>query len=120
MAMKRLILEMGTGNSLPRRDYTAAAIRAVQDALRHSTLSLFRSLDIDSKNMQVQVTVAVARPDAVDTDRVAATLPRGVATVRAVQGGLDVDAPDIGEVHVVATAAVEAFLDIDPAAWKPA
>ena len=44
--MKRLILEMGTGNDLYGEDYTKAANRAVQDALHHSSLVLFRSLDL--------------------------------------------------------------------------
>ena len=38
--MKRLILEMGTGNDLYGEDYTKAANRAVQDALHHSSLVL--------------------------------------------------------------------------------
>ena len=33
MPLKRIILEMGTGNDLYGEDYTKAAIRAVQDAL---------------------------------------------------------------------------------------
>ena len=44
--MKRLILEMGTGNDLYGENYTKAANRAVQDALHHSSLVLFRSLDL--------------------------------------------------------------------------
>ena len=42
--MKRIILEMGTGNDLYGEDYTKAACRAVDDALHHSSLILFRSL----------------------------------------------------------------------------
>ena len=33
MALKRIILEMGSGNDLHGGDYTKAALRAVQDAL---------------------------------------------------------------------------------------
>ncbi|MAB02879.1 MAG: hypothetical protein CML34_08825, partial [Rhodobacteraceae bacterium] len=50
--MKRLILEMGMGNDLYGEDYTKAACRAVQDALHHSSLSLFSSLDIDHSEMR--------------------------------------------------------------------
>ena len=39
--MKRIILEMGTGNDLHGQDYTKAAKRAVQDAMHHSSLGLF-------------------------------------------------------------------------------
>lgn len=116
--MKRLILEMGAGNDLYGMDYTKAAKRAVEDAFRHSTLSVFQSLDLDSAKMQVRVTVGVAEPDKVDCGAVAATLPRGVATVTAVKGGQNVQDPNNDTAHVIATAAVEAFYPINPSDWK--
>ncbi len=115
--MKRLILEMGTGNDLYGQDYTKAAIRAVQDALHHSSLTLFRSLDLDHKNMQVNVTIAVQHPDAVDIDVVAAELPRGTAHVTAVFGGLDVHDPVANTTSVIANAAIEACYDIPDGAY---
>ena len=42
---KRIILEMGSGNDLHGGDYTKAALRAVQDALHHSSLSFIRTAD---------------------------------------------------------------------------
>lgn len=111
--MRRFIIEMGMGNSLHRGDYTGAAGRAIEAALRRSTLPMFDGLGISSDAMEVRVTVAVADPAQVDCDALAARLPRGRASVRAVQGGLDVVNPDSGEVSIVATAAVEAFLDED-------
>jgi uncharacterized protein (TIGR02058 family) len=116
--MKRLILEMGMGNDLYGMDYTKAAKRAVEDAFRHSTLSVFQSLNLDASKMQVRVTVGVADPDQVDCDAVAATLPRGVATVTAVKGGQNVEDPKNGTHHVIATAAVEALYPIDEMDWK--
>ena len=110
MGEKRIILEMGTGNDLYGQDYTKAARRAVQDALHHSSITLFSRLGVDHTEMQVQVTIAVQNPEAVDCDLVAADLPRGRAVVRAVKGGLDVEDPETGGRHVVATAAIEAFL----------
>jgi uncharacterized protein (TIGR02058 family) len=118
MAEKRIILEMGTGNDLYGGDYTKAACRAVHDALHHSSLVLFRSLGYDHAAMRVQVTIGVQAPEKVDLGRVAAELPRGRAEVTAVLGGLDVDDPEQGTTHVIATAAVEAFLPIDAAAWR--
>ncbi|GAA6160476.1 Lin0512 family protein [Ruegeria sp. HU-ET01832] len=113
MGEKRIILEMGTGNDLYGQDYTKAARRAVQDALHHSSITLFSKLGVDHTAMRVQVTLGVQQPSAVDCDQVAADLPRGRAQVRAVQGGIDVVDPDGGR-HVVATAAIEAFLpDMD-------
>jgi uncharacterized protein (TIGR02058 family) len=118
--MKRIILEMGTGNDLYGEDYTKAACRAVDDALHHSSLILFRSLGFDHADMDVRVTIAVQDPEKVDQAIVAAKLPRGNATVKVVKGGLDV----VDNVHntksVIATAAVEAYLDIDPKDWVSA
>ena len=115
--MKRIILEMGTGNDLYGEDYTKAACRAVDDALHHSSLILFRSLGFDHADMDVRVTIAVQDPEKVDQAIVAAKLPRGNATVKVVKGGLDV----VDNVHntksLIATAAVEAYLDIDPKDW---
>mgnify|MGYP000589395155 FL=1 len=110
MSEKRIILEMGTGNDLYGRDYTKAARRAVQDALHHSSITLFSKLGLDHRDMRVQVTIGVQKPEEVDCDAVQAELPRGRAEVRAVKGGLDVQDTDAGSCHVVATAAVEAFL----------
>ena len=59
--MHRLIIEMGMGNDLYGMDYTKAAKRAVEDAFRHSTLSIFKSLNLDSNKMQVKVTVVCSR-----------------------------------------------------------
>ena len=116
--MKRLILEMGTGNDLYGEDYTKAACRAVQDAIHHSSLILFRSLDLDHKDMLVNVTIAVQNPDAVDTSIVAAELPRGSAHVTVVHGGLNVHDPEAETTSVIANAAIEACYDIPDGAWK--
>ena len=110
MTEKRIILEMGTGNDLYGQDYTKAARRAVQDALHHSSITLFSKLDIDHSEMRVCVTIGVQQPEDVDCDLVASDLPRGRAEVRAVKGGLDVEDTEAGTRHVVATAAIEAFL----------
>ena len=68
--------------------------------------------------MQVRVTIGVAEPELVDCDAVAATLPRGVASVSAVKGGQNVEDPKNGTYHVIATAAVEALYPIDSNDWK--
>ncbi|MBT5111281.1 MAG: hypothetical protein HOM25_21560, partial [Rhodospirillaceae bacterium] len=53
MTAKRVILEMGTGNDLHGGDYTKAAVRAVQDALHHSSLTMIRTLGVDKSDVQV-------------------------------------------------------------------
>ena len=73
MTAKRVILEMGTGNDLHGGDYTKAAVRAVQDAIHHSSLTLIRTLGLDSRAMQVEVTIGVQQPDKVDAEMVKAS-----------------------------------------------
>jgi uncharacterized protein (TIGR02058 family) len=112
MALKRVILEMGHGNDLHGGDYTKAALRAVQDAIHHSSLSMIRSLKVDSKTMVVDVTIGVQRPEKVDTEKVRASLPHGKASVKVVKGGLDVPDEAAGDVAIIASAAVVVRLDL--------
>ena len=78
----RLILEMGSGNDLHGADYTKAALRAVQDALHHSSLSFIRSMKIDRSQIDVEVTIGVQKPAEVDVARVKASLPASSRTSR--------------------------------------
>lgn len=110
--MKRLILEMGTGNDLYGQNYTKAAVRAVHDAMHHSLLTLFRHIDAKPDDMVVDVTIGVQKPDLVDTALVKAQLPYGTVSVKCVHGGLDITDPEDGTVSVVATAGIEAYLDM--------
>ena len=55
MPTKRILLEIGTGNDLHGGDYTKAAVRAVEDALHHSSLVLLRTLNIDPSTMRVDL-----------------------------------------------------------------
>jgi uncharacterized protein (TIGR02058 family) len=112
---KRVILEMGTGNDLHGGDYTKAAVRAVQDAIHHSSLNLIRTFGLDSRKMQVEVTIGVQKPERVDAAAVKATLPHGEVTVRVVKGGLDVPDDTSGDVAVIASAAVAVRMDLPQA-----
>ena len=88
MPLKRLIAEFGTGNDLYGEDFTKAAVRAVQDALHHSSLTLFRSLGIDHDSMVVQVYIGIEKPDEVDIEVVAQQIPFGSVSVITTHGGL--------------------------------
>lgn len=109
MSVQRLIIEMAQGVDLHGRDDTKAARRAVEQAMQGASLPLFGSLGLDREAMRVVVHIAVPRPDAVDTDLIAGLLPYGVIEVVVEAGGLDVPVGD--EVHVMAVAALEVFLD---------
>ena len=111
--MQRFIIEMGMGNDLYGRDYTKAAARAIEDAIRHSSIPMFEALGIDHAAREVRVTVGVQAPEEVDCDALRDGLPRGKVSVRAVHGGLNVTTPDSGSITVIASAAVEAFLPAD-------
>ncbi|MGI9484863.1 MAG: Lin0512 family protein [Geminicoccaceae bacterium] len=104
--LKRIILEMGTGNDLHGGDYTKAAKRAVQDALHHSSLVLFRTLEIDPDGMEIELTLAAHEPDEIDVEAVAKTLPYGKVTTNAVKGGLNVPDDATGAISVVVNAGI--------------
>ena len=114
--MKRVILELGAGNDLHGGDYTKAAVRAVQDALHHSSLSLIGTLGLDSRAMQVEVTIGVQRPERVDGAAVQASLPHGIVTVNVVTGGLDVPDESGADIAVIASAAIAVRLELPQAA----
>jgi uncharacterized protein (TIGR02058 family) len=112
MPKTRIILELGSGNDLHGSDYTKAALRAVQDALHHSSLAFIRSLRVDKKKIDVEVTIGVQRPEKVDVEKVKASLPVGNVTVRAVKGGLDVADPDNNDPAVIASAAIAVRIEV--------
>ena len=106
MPKTRVILEMGSGNDLHGSDYTKAALRAVQDALHHSSLSFVRTLKVDKTKLDVEVTIGVQRPERVDLEAIKKSLPLGNVTVKAVKGGLDVADPEANDRAVIASAAI--------------
>jgi uncharacterized protein (TIGR02058 family) len=112
MPKTRVILELGSGNDLHGSDYTKAALRAVQDALHHSSLSFVRSLKIDKTKLDVEVTIGVQRPEQVDLEKVKNSLPVGNITVKAVKGGLDVDDCENKDNAVIASAAIAVRIEM--------
>lgn len=111
MTKRRIIVEMGAGNDLHGGDYTKAAVRACDDALHHSSMSFIRALNIDKSKLIVEVTVGVQKPEEVDTEAVRARFPVGQVTVVAEKGGLDVYDDSVGDVAVIASAAVIVSLE---------
>ena len=109
---KRVILEMGADNDLHGGNYTKAAIRAVEDAIHHSSLTMIRTLQVKPEAIQVHVTIGVQHPERVDAAAVKATLPVGQVFVKVIPGGLDVLDEEADDLAVIASAAVEVRLDL--------
>lgn len=112
MAPRRLILEFGMGTSLRRQDYTAAAKRAVEDALWRNSIALAEHFGRDRDEMILDVEIGVQSPDAVDTEAVKAVFPYGRVSVRAVPGGLDLPRPEGGAPTIMANAVIAVSLDL--------
>ena len=112
MTAKRIILEMGTGNDLHGGDYTKAAVRAVNDALHHSSLSFVRALGLKADDLLVEVTIGVQKPEQVDAEAVKAALPHGRVSVNVVKGGLDVPDDERDDTAVIASAAVAVRVEL--------
>lgn len=112
MTLRRVILELGAGNDLHGGDYTKAAIRAVEDAIHHSSLTMARTLGVDRETVRVDVTIGVQHPERVDAEAVKAALPMGQVTVTVVEGGLDVPDEETDDLAVIASAAVAVRLDL--------
>jgi uncharacterized protein (TIGR02058 family) len=119
MGGKRFIVEIGTGVDLHGEDVTKAACRAVKDAVSRSCLcGIVEILGIEDLGaIDVEIVVAVPRPEDVDVDRVRAEVPIGRKTVRAVEGGMTAKglcvarfAADCDRI-VVANAAVTVFVE---------
>lgn len=91
--MRRYIIEFGMGTDFHGQDAGKAAVKAVQDAVSRSCLcglSEVLGLDDFDKSVKIQVTVAVSRPDEVNSQEIAKCLPIGEVEVKALKGGLQV------------------------------
>lgn len=113
MALKPMVMEFGTGADIRGQDYTKAAVRALENALRHNSISIADALGMERTDMQIKILIGVAKPQEVDAAAVAAVLPYGQAEVTVVEGGLDTPL-ESGEGSVVmANAGLTVYLDVD-------
>ena len=114
MALQPAILELGTGIDLHGQNYTEAARRAVWNAVHQSSLMFLGLFGPDtSKNMIVEVTIAIPQPDKVDEQVVLGVLPHGKGVLKVVQGGMEIEGREgSGDKTIVANAAVIAKVDV--------
>jgi len=119
MAEEQLILEIGMGADVHGGDMTKAALRAVSDAIRHSSLSVFTTWKVPNR-MRIEVTIACPDPDVVDKAAVAAALPYGTVEVTCQQGGLtDMGMGGSADTTLI-VAGVRAMLDTEGHPFRPA
>ncbi len=118
MALQKIITELGAGADLHGKDMTKAAKRAVEDAMRHSSLSLFHGLKLDARTMKVEVKIGAPVPESVDKDAVAAMLPYGEVTVTVEKGGVTAEGMGGPGDTVIVSAAVSALVEIPDGAFK--
>ncbi len=111
MAKTQFAVQMGMGTDLRGADYTKAACRAVHDALHRHFLNVGRAFGLSYDAMLVDIRVGVAKPDAVDLDKVAAEAPVGKVSVEAVEGGLDNEM--LGNTVIIANAIVTVSFDVE-------
>ena len=106
MAKKRYITEMGMGVDVHGSNQTSAAERAVFDAIHHSSLNFFRTLDKSPNDMVIDVLIGVPEPDQVDKTVVEKALPYGTVTVTTQTGGLTIPSEDGKDAIVIANAGI--------------
>lgn len=112
MPLERLVTEMGMGVDVHGRDYTQAARRAVSDAIRHSSLHLFKAVGRSRDDMRITVVIGAPEPDQVDSEAVAKELPYGEVVVSVEKGGLEVPSPDGSDAIVIVNAAILVHFDL--------
>lgn len=118
MERKRFVVELGTGVDLHGEDMTEAASRAVRDAVSRSCLcGLLEVVGLqDPQDMEVEILVAVPRPEEVDLAKVEAAVPFGLRRAVAVAGGMTAPGLCLPQVApgcdriVVANAAVTVYV----------
>lgn len=111
MALVRCITEMGMGVDVHGLDYTLAAKRAVFDAIHHSSLGFARLVGATADDMMINVTIGVPRPEKVQVNEVAASLPHGRPTVQVVVGGLELLNADGSDGTLIANAIITVSID---------
>jgi uncharacterized protein (TIGR02058 family) len=107
-----MVIEFGSGTDIRGGDYTKAAVRAVEAAIRHNAITFAQAFGLTGDAMQIKVQIGVARPDEVDREVVAAVLPYGTIEVVVEEGGMDTPHEDGVGVTILANAAVIVALDL--------
>ena len=111
MALVRCVTEMGMGVDVHGLDYTLAAKRAVFDAIHHSSLGFAKLVGATADDMTVNVKIGSPRPENVNAEAVAASLPHGHASVEVVLGGLELLNDDGSDGTLISNAIITVSID---------
>ena len=113
MALRRCLLELGTGVDLHGKDATKAARRAVSDALRHSSVAFPRVFGYDPQMMYVEVNIAVPHHETVKPEEVLLEVPYGRKSINVFEGGLEAPGGERSDDStIMANAAIVVSLDV--------
>ncbi|WP_311949156.1 Lin0512 family protein [Halomonas piscis] len=110
MANAPLVHQFGTGTSIRSRDYTAACVRAIRDALWHNSLSVAEVFDSPREAMMIDVQLGIPRPEEVDTRKLPDVFPYGKPRITLTRGGLEILKPDGSGASVIANAVLTVSL----------
>lgn len=113
MPYKRLVMELGMGTDIRGQDYTKAAIRAVENALRQNALVVADAFGKAREDMRVDIHIGAGKPEEIDKERIAAILPYGNGEVTAHAGGLDTFKDDGTPGTIMVNAALVVYLDLE-------
>ncbi|MBB3109502.1 uncharacterized protein (TIGR02058 family) [Paenibacillus phyllosphaerae] len=86
-----MFIELGMGTDLHGQNITKAAVRAVQNAIRHNSMPGLRSVLPGGDLNAMKVHVKLALPcdhELLDPEAVKAVLPYGTLTLELLQGGM--------------------------------
>ncbi len=113
MPYKRLVMELGMGTDIRGQDYTKAAIRAVENALRQNALVVADAFGKARDEMKVDIHIGAGKPEEIDKEQIAAILPYGNGEVIAHAGGLDTFKDDGTPGTIMVNAALIVYLDLE-------
>ena len=112
MPRYRMVMELGMGTDIRGQDYTKAAVRALQNALRQNSLTVAQAFGVEPQNMYVTAIIGVQQPNKVDVASVAAVFPYGQPSVNVEFGGMDTAKDDGSPGTIMANAAVIVELEL--------
>jgi len=112
MPHKRMVMELGMGTDIRGQDYTKAAIRAVENALRQNALVVADAFGKAREEMKVHIHIGAGKPEEIDKEKIASLLPYGNGTVTAHAGGLDTLRDDGTPGTIMVNAALVVYLDL--------